>query len=80
MEKKDYRIFPIVEAEVLPDCTLELIKGGGYVISCDQGFGCSDVSLNNGCRVVTCNGYCFVCTGYMQVCPKDGLTCVINVS
>lgn len=47
MEKKDYRIFPIVDAEVLPDCTLELIKGGGYVISCDQGFGCSSKSIND---------------------------------
>lgn len=29
---KYYSIFPIVELEIVPDQSLELIKGGGYVV------------------------------------------------
>lgn len=33
---KDFSIFPIVESEIVPDQSLELIKGGGYVVVCTE--------------------------------------------
>lgn len=72
MKKKRFEIFPIVESEILPDNTLELIKGGGNMIMCDERFGCSEVDLLHGCKVVTCGGYCFVCVGFDRVCDADG--------
>lgn len=52
--KRRFEIIPIVESEIVPDQSLELIKGGGYTTvcesfscarkyksgTCEQGFGC----------------------------------------
>lgn len=36
MRKKNYEIIPIVESEIVPDMSLELIKGGGYTTHCTR--------------------------------------------
>ena len=38
MRKKNYEIIPIVESEIVPDMSLELIKGGGYNHLCSKGY------------------------------------------
>ena len=69
---KKYEIVPIVESEIVPDISLELIKGGGYNHLCSKGYRCTSVSGKD-CFQFQCEaGYCYVCVGYQQVCSEDG--------
>ena len=66
--KRRFEIIPIVESEIVPDQSLELIKGGGYITTCGEGYSC-EIYVNGHCSLNTClKGYCYVCVGYQQVC------------
>ena len=59
--KRRFEIIPIVESEIVPDQSLELIKGGGYITTCSEGYSC-ETYVNGHCSLNTClKGYCYVC-------------------
>lgn len=59
--KRRFEIIPIVESEIVPDQSLELIKGGGYITTCSEGYSC-ETYVNGHCSSNTClKGYCYVC-------------------
>lgn len=51
--KRRFEIIPIVESEIVPDQSLELIKGGGYITTCSEGYSC-ETYVNGHCSLNTC--------------------------
>lgn len=75
--KRHYEIIPIVESEIVPDQSLELIKGGGYITTCREGYGCG-IHVNGNCSSHTClKGYCYVCPELTVSCGENH-ACIIH--
>lgn len=71
MEKSKYEIFPIVENEIIPDDSLELIKGGNYTTNCIKAFECAKEYKNGQCKEgFSCYTYCWQCLN-LQVCADE---------
>lgn len=75
--RRKFQIYPIVEAEIIPDISLELIKGGGINASCSN-FSCGSYE---GCRYFSCTlNNCGIffngkCTGNITCQQRFGNEC-----
>lgn len=66
MGKKNYEIIPIVESEIVPDMSLELIKGGDYTTHCER-FSCAKEYKSGNCKEgFGCYVFCWQCTELEQ--------------